>query len=315
MNAVLYAVTVVIWGSTWLAIKGQLGEVHPTLSVFYRFALAAVLMLAYARARGLPLKYPARMHVRFALMGGLMFSGNFVCFYFAEQHLATGLVSILFAMSLLLNIVFARLFFHRRVSPVVLVGGGIGLLGIGTVFWPALADFDPDSGNGLGTVLSIAGTLVFCLGNVVSGKVQAEGVPVVQSTGWSMAYGAVLVSPFATVLGHGTLYEPTWQYTGSLLYLALFGSVIGFGTYLTLLGRIGGERAAYATVLFPIVSLLLSTVFEDFTWSVRDGLGVVLVLLGNAVVLAGPKLLARRRERDPAPPDRKTAPANASGGK
>ncbi|GHF40350.1 DMT family transporter [Streptomyces morookaense] len=300
MNAVLYAVTVAIWGSTWLAIKGQLGDVHPTLSVFYRFALAAAIMLVYARARGLPLAYPARMHARFALMGALMFSSNFVLFYFAEQHLATGLVSVVFAMSLLVNICFARIFFRRRVPAVVLVGGALGLAGIVTVFWPALTAFDPSSGDGLGILLACAGTLVFCLGNVVSGKVQAAGVPVVQSTGWAMLYGAVLIAPFAAIFGHGTLYEPTWKYTGCLAYLAVIGSVVGFGTYLTLLGRIGGERAAYATVLFPVVSLLLSTAFEDFTWTTQDVLGVACILLGNAVALAGPALLRRRAERSPA---------------
>ncbi|OEJ24400.1 hypothetical protein AR457_07505 [Streptomyces agglomeratus] len=286
MIGLLYTVTVLIWGSTWLAIKGQLGEVHPTASIAYRFALAALILLAWARLRGLPLRYPARVHGQFALMGICMFSVNFVCFYFAEEHLTTGLVSIIFAMSLVVNMVFARLFFRRTIAPRVLVGGGIGLLGIGTVFWPAFADFDLSSGSGPGIVLSAVGTVVFCLGNVVSGKTQAQGIPVIQGTGYAMGYGALLMLPFALTLGDGPMFEATWEYVGSLGYLALFGSVIGFGTYLTLLGRIGGERAAYAMVLFPIVALLLSTVFEDFTWSVRDLVGVALILAGNAVMLA-----------------------------
>ena len=293
MNAVLYVVTVLIWGSTWLAIKGQLGDVHPTASIAYRFALAAVILLAYARLRGLPLRYPLRVHGQFALMGLLMFSTNFVCFYFAEGHLTTGLVSIIFAMSLVVNMAFARLFFRRKITVKMLIGAGIGLLGIATVFWPEFRNFDLSSGSGPGIVLSALGTLVFCLGNVVSGKTQAAGIPVVQGTGYAMAYGAVLMAPFAAFLGDGALFEPTPEYLGSLVYLAVFGSVIGFGAYLTLLGRIGGERAAYAMVLFPIVALLLSTVFEDFHWTPRDVLGVVLILIGNAVMLTNPALLRR----------------------
>ncbi|UQA92270.1 DMT family transporter [Streptomyces halobius] len=293
MNAVLYMVTVLIWGSTWLAIKGQLGEVHPTASIAYRFALAAVILLAWARLRGLPLRYPLRVHGQFVLMGGLMFSTNFVCFYFAEQHLTTGLVSIIFAMSLVVNMAFARLFFKRAITAKMLIGGGIGLLGIATVFWPEFQNFGLTSGTGQGIALSALGTLVFCLGNVVSGKTQAAGIPVVQGTGYAMAYGALLMAPFAGFLGDGGLFDPALQYTGSLLYLAVFGSVIGFGAYLTLLGRIGGERAAYAMVLFPIVALLLSTVFEEFHWTVRDLTGVVLILVGNAVMLTNPALLRR----------------------
>ncbi|MYT29130.1 MULTISPECIES: DMT family transporter [unclassified Streptomyces] len=310
MNAVLYAVTVLIWGSTWLAIKGQLGDVHPTASIAYRFALAAVILLAWARLRGLPLRYPLRVHGQFVLMGALMFSTNFVCFYFAEQHLTTGLVSIVFAMSLVVNMVFARVFFRRSITAKMLVGGGIGLLGIVTVFWPEFQNFGLSSGSGQGIVLSVLGTLVFCLGNVVSGKTQAAGIPVVQGTGYAMAYGALLMAPFAAFFGHGAPFQPTLKYTGSLLYLAVFGSVVGFGAYLTLLGRIGGERAAYAMVLFPIVSLLLSTVFEHFSWTARDLAGVVLILVGNLVMVANPALLRRLTGR-PAPAPEPAAPAPA----
>ncbi|MGX7763084.1 DMT family transporter [Streptomyces angustmyceticus] len=310
MNAFLYVVTVLIWGSTWLAIKGQLGDVHPTASIAYRFALAAVILLAWARLRGLPLRYPARVHGQFALMGALMFSTNFVCFYFAEQHLTTGLVSIIFAMSLVVNMAFARLFFKRAITAKMLLGGAIGLLGIGTVFWPEFQHFGLSSGSGQGIVLSALGTLVFCLGNVVSGKTQAAGIPVIQGTGYAMAYGALLMAPFAVFFGHGALFDPTPQYAGSLLYLAVFGSVIGFGAYLTLLGRIGGERAAYAMVLFPIVALLLSTVFEEFHWTARDLAGVFLILVGNAVMLTNPALLRRLTgNRFPAPPPAPAEPA------
>ncbi|MGP4084099.1 DMT family transporter [Streptomyces sp. KR55] len=313
MNAVLYGVTVLIWGSTWLAIKGQLGDVHPTASIAYRFALAAVILLAWARLRGLPLRYPLRVHGQFALMGGLMFSTNFVCFYFAEQHLTTGLVSIVFAMSLAVNMVFARFFFKRTITAKMLIGGAVGLLGISTVFWPEFQNFGLSSGSGQGIALSALGTLVFCLGNVVSGKTQAAGIPVIQSTGYAMAYGALLMAPFAAFLGRGALFDPTPLYAGSLVYLAVFGSVVGFGAYLTLLGRIGGERAAYAMVLFPIVALLLSTMFEDFHWTGRDLAGVALILIGNAVMLTDPALLRRLTgNRFPAQPATSTQPAAES---
>ncbi|WP_432190631.1 DMT family transporter [Streptomyces sp. Tue6028] len=308
MNAVLYVVTVLLWGSTWLAIKGQLGSVHPTVSIAYRFALASLMLLAFARARGLPLRYPLGMHGRFALMGVTMFSANFVCFYFAEQHIAAALVSIIFAMSLVVNMLFARLFFCRTLTTSMMVGGAVGLTGIVTVFWPEFEKIGLSSGSGQGVVLSVVGTLVFCSGNVVSAKTQAVGIPVIQGTGYAMAYGALVMAPFALVYGHDSYFESTWQYTGSLFYLSVFGSVLGFGAYLTLLGRVGGERAAYAMVLFPIVALLLSTFFEDFNWTVRDLTGVVLTLTGNGLVLAR-STRDRCEVRAQAPPDVAADPA------
>lgn len=314
MTFVLYAVTVAIWGSTWLAIKGQLGTVHPTVSVFYRFALAAVVLLLWARARGVWQRFPPRTYGAFALMGALMFSTNFVCFYFAEQHVTTGLVSVIFATSLLVNMCFARLFFGREVARNVRIGAAVGLAGLVMVFWPELVDFDPSSGTGQGIVLSVVGTIVFCLGNVVSGKLQATGVPVIQSTGYAMACGALLLAPFAWFLSDGTAFEPTLEYTASLLYLVVCGSVIAFAAYLTLLGRIGGERAAYATVLFPVVALVLSTLFEGFVWTPRDAVGVTLILLGNAVALTRMEMLRRLVNRPVvpgAPPDRLPAEEGA----
>jgi drug/metabolite transporter (DMT)-like permease len=306
MNVTLYAVTVLIWGSTWLAIKYQLGDVHPTASITYRFALAALVLFAWAAYRRLPLRFPARQHRYLVPMGGLMFSGNFVCFYFSEQYLTTGLVAIIFAMSLLINMIFARVFFRRTLGARVLVAGAVGLLGITVVFWPELVGFSLTSSNGRGIVLAVVGTLLFCLGNVVSGKAQATGLPVIQSTAYAMAYGALLLAPVAFVAGDGYTFDPSFAYTSSLLYLVIFGSVIGFSTYLTLLGRIGGERAAYATVLFPIVALLLSTFFEDFHWTLRDVLGVLLILVGNAVVLTRPATLRRLLGR---PPEARAEPA------
>lgn len=308
MNGALYAATVLIWGSTWLAIKHQLGVVAPTASIAYRFALAAVLLVVWARVRGLPLAFPLRVHGRFALMGAFMFSTNFVCFYMAENHLTTGLVAIIFALSLPLNMLFAKVFFRRPVTPKVLVGGTTGLAGIIIVFWPELVRFNLNNATGRAIALSLAGTLLFCFGNVVSGKAQALGLPVVQSTAYAMAYGAALMSLCVLVFASGFKFDTSTSYTGSLIYLAVFGSVIGFGAYLTLLGRIGGERAAYATVLFPIVALLLSTMFESFTWTWRDVIGVALILVGNAVVLIDPAMLRRLLKELRPPADRRGAP-------
>jgi drug/metabolite transporter (DMT)-like permease len=220
-----------------------------------------------------------------AVVGTLMFSTNFVFFYYAEQYLTTGLVAVLFALTLPLGIFYSAVFLGRRPSATMLAGAGLGLAGMVAVFWPDLADFSLDSDSGKGILLALGGTLSFSLGSLATSRVQAAGVPVVQSTAFSMIYGALLLVP-VTLASGGYSFDTGPKYVASLLYLALFGSVIGFAAYLTLLRRIGAGRAAYATVLFPIVALALSTVFEDFTWTGRALAGVGLILGGNALVSA-----------------------------
>ncbi|WNG25197.1 DMT family transporter [Cystobacter fuscus] len=292
-NALLYTVTVLIWGSTWLAIKMQLGGVHPAASIIYRFSLAAVLMFAWVLSRGLPLRFKPKDHFFMALVGALMFSTNFLCFYMASAYLTSGLVAVIFSMSLLLNIVNGMLFFRRKVASSVLVGAACGLAGILLVFWPELARFNLDSNSGRGIALSLMGTLLFSLGNMASARNSAAGLPTQSSTAYGMAYGALLLTLFALVQGVELRFDFSPRYMGSLLYLALFGSVVAFGSYLTLLGRIGAERAAYATVLFPMIALGLSTVFEGFVWTPRALLGVLLALVGNAIVLTKPEKLGK----------------------
>jgi len=282
----LYSVTVLIWGTTWLAITYQLGPVHPAASIAYRFVLAAPLMLAWARVRRSPLRYPPAVHARLAAMGLFMFCGNFMCFYVAEETVPSGFVAIVFAMSLWPNILLSWLAFGRRPRADVLVGGAVGLGGLVLTLWSSVAG-QLGSVGARGLLLSAGGTLLFCLGNLVSGKVQAAGVPVLPGTGWAMAYGAVASTVVAVTVGGGLSFEASASYVVALVYLAVFGSVVGFGAYLTLLGAVGAERAAYATVLFPIVALAVSTVVEDVSWTWPMAVGVAFALLGNAFVLGG----------------------------
>lgn len=293
MDILLYAVVVLIWGTTWLAIKLQLGVVPPATSVAYRFAVAAVLMLAWCRYRRLPLRFSLRDHGFMALVGALMFSTNFVLFYFSEENLTSGLVALIFSMALLVNMLNGRIFLGRRAHPAVLVGAAFGLAGIVLVFLPELTHFSLGTSAARGILLALGGTLLFSLGNIASARNQSHGLPVVQTTAFGMAYGAVMLTPFALVLGGGLAFDPRPSYVGALAYLAIFGSIVGFSCYLTLLGRIGVDRAAYATVLFPIVALTISSLVEGFTWAPRTLYGIALILMGNTIVLTKHAVLRR----------------------
>ncbi len=285
-NALLYLITVLIWGSTWLAIKFQLGIVAPTLSIAYRVMLAAVILWLYTTLRRLPKRFSLRQHGFMALQGFFLFSLNYTFIYFAEGTLTSGLVAIIFSSIVITNSVFSAIFLKDPIRPRVILGGLMGLLGLVLIFWPELRVFDLSSSKSLGISLAICGMLLASLGNIVAARNQRSGLPVLQSNTLGMTYGAGLMILLVLFQGTKLTFDPSASYIISLIFLALFGTVIAFGTYLTLLGRIGPDRAAYVTILFQIVALALSTIFEDLAWNLQGVFGVILILAGNVIALS-----------------------------
>ena len=285
-SALLYSITVLIWGSTWLAITYQLGSVPPELSVTYRFALASAILFIFSWVRRLPLRLSLREHAAIALQGSLIFCINYILVYVSESYLTSGLVAIIFSTIVLLNVGFGALFLRNPIRPRVVLGALVGTAGLVLIFWPELSKFKLSGGPALGAALAIASAISASLGNIVSAWNLRRGLPVVQMNAYGMAYGAVFMLGYALLRGVPFRFDPSLPYVASLLYLVVFGSVIAFGSYLTLLSRIGPDRAAYVTVLFPVIALALSTLFEGFSWSLLGALGVPLVLLGNSLALS-----------------------------
>ncbi len=286
---VLYLTTVLIWGSTWLAIKWQLGVVSPDASVAYRFLIAALVLIAWAILRGKDMRYPKRDHFWIAVQGLFLFSTNYYLFYLASADITTGLVAVTFSTIVPLNILFGKLFFKAPATWRVLGGAVLGIGGLGLVFWPEIENFNMADGGARGLMLCLLASTFASLGNMASTRNQRRGLPILQTNAYGMLYGAIFTFAFAFLSGSEFTFDPSIKYVGSLLYLALFGSVIAFGAYLTLLGRIGAGRAAYASVLFPVVALTLSVIFENYVFTPEAILGAVLVLAGNILVLARPE--------------------------
>jgi drug/metabolite transporter (DMT)-like permease len=280
----LYAVTVFVWGTSWIALKAQLGEVSPEVSTLWRFLLAAPLMWLWALARGDTLAYPAADHRRFAAAGALMFSSNFVLFLYGGQYLPSGLLAVVFSLVSILNLLLGAAFLGQPIMPRVAVGGVIGAAGIALLYSPQIAG-GVQRGALLGLAFCLAGTLSFCAGNLVSTAIQRRGVPLLAATAWGMTYGVAALAAIVLVRGQPLIVEWTPRYLGATLYLALFASVVAFASYLTLLRRIGAARAGYATVLFPIVALAVSTLVEGYRWTLPAILGAALALAGNVLVL------------------------------
>ena len=279
----LYAVTVFVWGTSWIALKGQLGEVSPEVSTLWRFLLAAPLMWLWAFARGDTLAYPAADHRRFAAAGALMFSSNFVLFLYGGQYLPSGLLAVVFSLVSILNLLLGAAFLGQPIMPRVALGAEHAA-GIALLYSPQIAG-GVQRGALLGLAFCLAGTLSFCAGNLVSTAIQRRGVPLLAATAWGMTYGVAALAAIVLVRGQPLIVEWTPRYLGATLYLALFASVVAFASYLTLLRRIGAARAGYATVLFPIVALAVSTLVEGYRWTLAAILGAALALAGNVLVL------------------------------
>lgn len=286
-NLSLYLASVLIWGSTWIAITFQYGRVAPEVSVAYRFGLAAFLLAGWCLFRGLKLRFTRREHGWMALQGALMFGINYVCVYLAEQHLPSGLMAVIFSLLAILNLFGARVFFRTPIAAKAMAGAAIGVAGVGFICLPGAAGALHGSHVRAGLAFALVGTLASSLSNLVSQRNQRQGLPVVQGNAISMAYGAAFVALYCVLAGRTFTFDPSLRYVGSLAFLALFGSVLAFGAYLTLVGRIGAGRAGYAMVAIPVVALALSTVVEGLHWAWWLVVGVILCLAGNVLVLPG----------------------------
>ncbi|PLY16656.1 MAG: EamA family transporter [Sedimenticola sp.] len=293
----LYLSTVLIWGSTFFAIKFQLGEVPTEVSVAYRFALAALILLVWCRLMNLPMRFSFRQHLWMLVQGLTLFGFNYMVVYWATADLTSGLIAVVFSTIVLMNIANGALFFGKRPAISVLAGALVGLVGICLVFLPEFTNLEIDGSALKGMLLSLLGTFIASLGNMTSTRNQLAGLPVVQTNAYGMAYGAIALALIALAEDAPFTYELSWAYTGSLIYLALFGSVLAFGGFLTLLGRIGAERAAYAMVLFPIVALGISTLFENYQWTLEALLGIALVLTGNVLIVMSREQMVRLYQR------------------
>ncbi len=284
MNISLFLATVLIWGTTWIAIAFQLGPVPVLVSVFHRFALAAVLMLPVLMLLGRLTPVSLRQH-RFILLQGIcLFSFNFICFYNATRFIPSGLVSVIFSLATIYNAVNARLIFGDRVKPRALLATALGAAGLICLFAPELTGHEVSAEALKGIGLAALGTLFFSLGNMVSRRNSAAGIPPLTANAWGMGYGALILLAIIAATGTPMMAPEGGRYLWALIYLSVIGSIIGFTTYLMLVQRIGTGRAAYATVCFPVIALMASAIWEGFIWTPLAVAGLALTLAGNAVM-------------------------------
>jgi drug/metabolite transporter (DMT)-like permease len=288
-NTFLYVITVLIWGSTWIAINYQLGDVSPEASIIYRFGLAALILFVYCWFKKLPLVFNMKQHLQFFLFGLTLFGFNYYFLYSAQQHINSALTSIAFSMIMFFNVVNARIWFKTKITQQTYLGAILGLAGIIVLFWPQINDTELGSETLLGLSLCFIGTLLASTGNMVSMKNKLMNLPMMQANAWGMFYGTVFMTILLLAQGKSFTFSYTLPYIISLLYLSIFGSIIAFASYLTLLNNIGAHKASYTSVMFPAVAVVISTLVEGFSWNIYTVIGLLIIVAGNIVVLTKPR--------------------------
>lgn len=287
-NFAAFLLVSLIWGGTWLVIRDQIASVPASWSISYRFMIAASAMFALAAMRREPLRLVAG-GLRWALLLGLFqFTLNFGFVYNAESYITSGLVAVMFALLVVPNAIFGRIFLGQPITGAFILGSAIAALGVSLLFaheWrssPAtLSDVL------LGAALTVGGILSASAANITQAMEGAKRQPFLALLAWSMTAGAVINTIYALVADGPPQFDPRASYTLGILYLGLAGSVVTFPLYYGLVRKVGAGRAAYSSVIVPIVAMVLSTLFEGFEWGLLPATGAVITLVGMVVAMRG----------------------------
>ena len=287
MNALLYFVVLLAWGSSWFAISFQLGDVAPQVSIVWRFLLASIILFAWCYLRDLKLSFPWRDHLSWLLLGFFLFCVNYICAYFGTFYLASGLVCLIFSTLTLFTVFNGFVFFKKPIRLPILIGALVGIAGLSVIFSNEISStyWSVESGVVKGFLWMLLATFFASIGMLLSGQFQARKMPLVQSNAFSMLYGSLILVFYIAVSDVSFSFNTSYSYIISLVYLALIASVIGFGVYLKLVGNIGADKASYVNIFTPTIALLLSTLFENYEWSWVGLIGVLLIIIGNIIVL------------------------------
>lgn len=274
-----------IWGSTWFAIKFQLGQVDPLVSVVYRFLIAGLLLMAFSAIRKLNLRYTLREHLLMMLQGMILFGFNYWLVYLAEEDLASGVVAIIFSFSIFTNIFFNYLLLKGKIRKEVMGGAVLGIGGTLLIFSHELQSSEQIT-IGYQALLFCFGSIVLAsLGNILSKYNQTRKLPVIQTNAFSMTYGSLAMMLMVPLSGKSFSFEATFPYIASLLYLSILGSIVAFTLYLKLVGDIGPDRAGYTTLVAPVIALVISSFFENYQWGLAAAIGILLLFAGNFLAL------------------------------
>ncbi len=281
----LFAICVLVWGTTWHVITYQLGDLAPELSVALRFALAGASILALAAWRGDRLRFSLAGHAALALQGSFLYGVSYVCVYHAERYVASGLVAVGYSASPLLAGLAASILFGVAIGARFVAGGVLGLAGVALIFWPEIVRPAAGDRGALGALFTVASVLLSSVGSLTASRNRGIGLPLLPAMGFGMLYGAAAATIVALALGRGFALPSAPSWWLALGWLAFAGSVLAFACFLTLQDRLGPGPAGTVGVMTPLLALVVSLLFEGFRPDLRTAVGAALAVAGNAMML------------------------------
>lgn len=282
---ILFAIPALIWGSTWYVIKFQLGVVDPLLSVAYRFLLAGIFLILFCLATSKKMTFSRKEHSLILLLGLSLFGFNYWFVYQAETILTSGVVAVIFSLIIVFNIIFNALLLKGKIKRDVIIAAILGIIGTIFLFKNELRSFSLNSKDGLVFLICLGGIVTASLGNILSAYKQKRKIPVIQANAFGMLYGGIAMFIIVVLLKKPIVFETTLNYSLSLLYLSIFGSIIAFSVYLKLLGEIGPDRVVYIAIITPAIAIVISTIFEGYKWDIYGFAGIFLLFAGNFLAL------------------------------
>lgn len=281
-----FAIVTLIWGSTWIIIRDQIGSVPPSWSVTYRFLVAGIVMLAYAAVRGERIALDARGWGFAAALAVLQFCFNFNFVYRAEGFITSGLVAVVFALLLVPNAIFGRIFLGQQLGRQLLIGSGVAMAGVTLLFvHEARSDPHGPAASIAGVAWTLAGVLSASIANVLQATETARRYPMVSMLGIAMLLGSAIDGAIAWSLTGPPVIEMRIGYLVGIVYLGVVASAVAFTLYFGILRVIGPAKAAYSSVIVPVIAMLLSTLFEGYRWSGLAVAGSALAMLGLVIAL------------------------------
>jgi drug/metabolite transporter (DMT)-like permease len=291
-----FIVFTAIWGSTWIVIRGQLGSVPPQWSVAYRFAIAAIAMAVVALLKGEDFRLGRSGLAAATFLGFTQFCVNFNAVYLAERHITSGVVATVFALLLIPASLMGWAFLGQRPTMRFAWGSLVAVAGIALLFIHELHEHEASASQIVaGILLTLGGMLGAAIANVVQARPEIRRFPLFALLAWSMGAGAVIDALLAFALTGPPSFDPRPSYWAGTFYLALAASVLTFSLYYPVVRRIGPAKAAYSSVIVPIIAMGFSTWLEGYRWTPLTITGALLALGGMATALS------RSRSAVPAP--------------
>jgi drug/metabolite transporter (DMT)-like permease len=284
-NVILYIITVLIWGTTWFAIKLQVGHAPDEISILYRSGLATVILLTWCKVNKISLRFNLRDHLFLCALGLSMFSLHYLFVYNATNYIVSGVVAVVFSGVSFLSILNNFIFFRTKPGLNVSLGALMGISGLCVFFSEEMTQVALQEKTLKGLGLGIMGTLIFSLGSSISRRNHNKKLDIIPSMTIGMAYGTLAMLIYVLTQSSHFVLPESFAYWASLLYLVIAGSILAFLCYLKLIRNIGPELAGYTAVLFPVVALVVSWGFEGYKWSISDLVGLALVISGNILVM------------------------------